>query len=100
MIKFTKKVSYYKNNKIIDVYEIEKKTFYTLEDALQHLDMTQLKYYINNKAISAIESAEVLEIKNNYGNNPDIKKYIKVVNIKTGKTCDSIKNLNGDEINP
>lgn len=60
MIKYNKKVIYYNKNKYMDEVTILKKEFYTLEDALLFLDVDGLKYYINNKSITAVEEVNIL----------------------------------------
>jgi hypothetical protein len=74
MIKYVKKVTYEKNTYLIESEEIEKKSFYTLEDAKNYLQDTKLKYYHNKNNISCYEEAYFI-----YKNNNDYKKYYKII---------------------
>ena len=74
MIKYTKKVNYYKKDQFLYSLELEKKSFYILDDAINQLKKTNLKYYINNKDITALEEASVI-----YKDTEIYKRYYKTI---------------------
>ena len=92
MIKYIKRVEYYKNSIFHHSAEIEKKTFYTIEEAKNYLQQTTLKYYYNKKDISLIESAEVL-----HREKDTFKKYYKAVDFQ-GLITTNLKDPEDEEI--
>lgn len=93
MIRYKKTVRYIEKNKPDRIYEIEKKPFYTIDEALQYLSNAPIGSYLNKKAISVVESAEVIETRNTYGDNPAYKRYYKTINEETGEEIGNIKDL-------
>ncbi len=59
MIKYIKTVSFYKNGSFLESVDLEKRSFYTEDEAIDHLVKNPLKYYYNKKYYSCIESAAV-----------------------------------------
>lgn len=93
MIRYKKTVRYIEKNRPDRIYEIEKKPFYTIGEALEYLNNAEIKSYLNNKAITVIEQAEVIETRNTYGDNPAYKRYYKTINEETGEEIGNIKDL-------
>lgn len=86
MIKYIKKVDYFINGNFSHSVEIEKKSFYTVGDALEYLKNAKLKHYYNKKDISLMESAEVL-----FRQEDTFKKYYKIIDIESGLITTNIK---------
>lgn len=59
MIKYIKTVSFYKNGSFLESVDLEKKSFYTEDEAIDHLINNPLNYYYNKKYYSCIESARI-----------------------------------------
>jgi hypothetical protein len=59
MIKYIKTVHYEKGTASLGNDAIEKRSFYTLEDAINYLKKTDLKYYYNKNNISCYEEASL-----------------------------------------
>lgn len=59
MIKYIKTVTFYKNGAFLESVDLEKKSFYTEDEAMDHLVKTPLKYYYNKKYYTCIESARL-----------------------------------------
>lgn len=59
MIKYIKSVSFYKNGAFLESVDLEKRSFYTEDEAMDHLRNNPLNYYYNKKYYSCIESARV-----------------------------------------
>ena len=57
MIKYIKSVSFYKNGSFLESVDLEKRSFYTEDEAIEHLINNPLNYYYNKKYYSCIESA-------------------------------------------
>ena len=74
MIKLEKSVTYYLKRKYHHTATIEKKTFYTPEEAIEYFKKQNISYYINDKDITALEEIK-LYIPTSYG----MKKYYKQI---------------------
>lgn len=59
MIKYIKTVSFYKNGSFLESVDLEKRSFYTEDEAVDYLINNPLNYYYNKKYYSCIESARV-----------------------------------------
>lgn len=59
MIKYIKSVSFYKNGSFLESVDLEKRSFYTEDEAVEHLINNPLNYYYNKKYYSCIESARI-----------------------------------------
>lgn len=85
MIKYTKIVNYYNKEQFIESQEIDKKSFYDVDDALKYANRQDLKYYNNKKSYSLNEEIAIV-VKNDDG----FKKYYKIID-KNGFITTNIK---------
>ena len=86
MIKYIKKVDYFINGDFSHSVEIEKKSFYTVGDALEYLKNAKLKHYYNKKDISLMESATVF-----FREGDTFKQYYKTIDMESGLITTNIK---------
>lgn len=59
MIKYIKTVTFYKNGRFLESADLEKRSFYTEEEAYNYLLTNPLYYYYNKKYYTCIESAKI-----------------------------------------
>ena len=65
MIKYIKSVSFYKNGSFLESVDLEKRSFYTEDEAIEHLINNPLNYYYNKFGIHKFDCEYELEVVRN-----------------------------------